>query len=69
MTETMNRPVRRPAAAAPPARRPLQAGLMAATWSVAAGLIATALPVLLIWMADARSGAGAAEALRTAGQV
>ncbi len=42
---------------------------MAATWSVAAGLIATALPVLLIWMADARSGAGAAEALRTSGQV
>ena len=42
---------------------------MAATWSVAAGLIATALPVLLVWIADARSGADAVEALRAAGQV
>ena len=69
MTETLHRPLRQPAAASTPPRQPLQAGLMAASWSVAAGLIATALPVLVVWMADARSGADAAEALRAAGQV
>ncbi len=70
MTETLHRPVRRAAAGAPaPARSVLQAGLTAAAWAVGAGLIAITLPVLLVWMADARSGASAAEALRTAGQV
>jgi hypothetical protein len=73
MTETLHRPSRRPSSsrgpAAPPARRPIQAGATGALWAVCAGLVATALPVLLAWAADGRSGSGAASALRTAGQV
>ncbi len=73
MTETLHRPPRPASAgrASPtePARSLLQAGLAAAAWAVGAGLVATALPVLLVWMADARSGSSAAEALRTVGQV
>jgi len=69
MTETLSRPTRRTPKPQEPARRPIEAGGVAALWAVAAGLIAVALPVLLVWVADARSGAGAAEAVRTAGQV
>ena len=68
MTETLQRPARSPAPGPQP-RSLLQAGLTAAAWAVGAGLVATALPVLLVWMADARSGSSAAEALRTVGQV
>ena len=67
MTETLTRPSRGGTPAAP-ARQPLEAGITAAAWSVAAGLIAIAVPVLLVWAADARTGAGAGEAMRTAGQ-
>ena len=70
MTETLTRPARSgPARPVQPARRPLEAGLTAAVWSVAAGLIALALPVLLVWAVDARSGAGAGEAVRSVGQL
>ncbi|MCA1712402.1 MAG: DUF6350 family protein [Actinobacteria bacterium] len=68
MTETLTRSART-AATPPPARRPLEAGLTAAVWAVGAGLVAIALPVLLVWAADARSGAEAGTAMRTAGQV
>ena len=44
-------------------------GLLAAVWAACAGLVAVAVPVLLVWAADARSGAGAGAAMRTAGQV
>lgn len=70
MTDTLSRPAgstTRPTAE--PARRPLDAGLLGAVWAVCAGLVAMAVPVLLVWAADGRSGSGAAAALRTAGQV
>src|SRR4051812_44397559 len=73
MTDTLSRPTRPTLrrAAEPPraARRSLEVGVIAATWAVCAGLVATAVPVLLVWAADARSGSGAAAAMRTAGQV
>ncbi|GAC1608452.1 MAG: hypothetical protein NVS3B26_05390 [Mycobacteriales bacterium] len=47
----------------------MEVGLLAALWTGCAGLVAIAVPVLLVWAADARSGSGAAAALRTAGQV
>ena len=68
MTDMLTRPSRTTTTPAP-ARQPLEAGLTAAAWSVGAGLIAIALPVLLVWAADARTGAGAGEAMRAAGQV
>src|SRR3954447_13690815 len=67
MTDMLTRPSRT-TTGAPPARQPLEAGITAAAWSVGAGLIAIAVPVLLVWAADARTGAGAGEAMRTAGQ-
>jgi hypothetical protein len=70
MTDTLSRPARStPRRAAEPARRPLEAGLVGATWAACAGLVATAVPVLLVWAADARSGSGAAAAMRSVGQV
>ncbi len=71
MTETLERrslphpgrPVRTPGP------RVLGPGAVAAAWALGAGLVALALPVLLAWATDARSGAGAAEATRTAGQL
>lgn len=72
MTETLQRPVRpasRTGGAAAPARHPLVAGSLAALWAAAAGLAVIGLPVLLAWATDARAGAGAADALRTVGQV
>ena len=68
MTETLARPTtRRPTTE--PARRPLEAGLIGALWAVCAGLVAVAVPVLLVWATDGRSGAGAGLALKTAAQV
>src|SRR3982750_171730 len=67
MTDMLTRPSRTTPASTP-ARQPLEAGITAAAWSVGAGLIAIALPVLLVWAADARTGAGAGEAMRTVGQ-
>ncbi len=70
MTSTLSRPpLSRPAARSRQRRDPLRTGVPAALWAVAAGLVATAVPVLLGWAADSRSGAGAAEALAVVGQV
>ena len=73
MTETLQRPVR-----PEPPRRPATgegvrasavAGALTAVRAAVVGLVAVALPVLLVWATDARGGAGAAEALRTGGQL
>ena len=48
---------------------PLPAGLTAAAWALGAGLVALALPVLLVWATDSRSGSGAVAALRAVAQV
>lgn len=70
MTDTLRRPTRSTSrSAASPPRRPLEAGLIGAFWAVCAGLVAVAVPVLLVWAADARSGSGATDALRAVGQV
>jgi hypothetical protein len=73
MTETLQRPARSTAlrgdAPAAPGRRLLVAGALSALWAVAAGLAAVGLPVLLAWATDARAGAGAADALRSVGQI
>ena len=68
MTETVSRP---PLSRAPRPRpaSPLRVGLPAAAWALAVGLLAVAAPVLAAWAADARSGSGAAAALRAVGQV
>lgn len=47
----------------------LARGGTAAAWAVGAGLVAFAVPVLLAWATDSRSGSGAAAATRTAGQL
>ena len=67
MTETLSRPSRTTPPAPP--RQPLEAGLTAAVWAVGAGLVAIAVPVLLVWAADARSGSDAGAAMRAVGQV
>lgn len=70
MTTTVERPLRRPSP--PPRTAPATVvvpGLVSALWALGAGLVALAVPVLLVWASDARSGAGAGEALRTAGQL
>lgn len=75
MTETLNRPSRpspmppRRSAAEPAARSPLALGAGAGVWAVAAGLLVVALPVLLLWAADGRSGTGWWEVVRSAGRV
>lgn len=74
MTETLNRPPRpssMPPRGTPEAARrsPLGLGAAAALWAAAAGLLAVVLPVVLVWAADGRSGAGAADAARTAGRL
>lgn len=75
MTETLPRPpLPRPRARSPQARSPrrpdaLRAGLPAAAWALAAGLVAVAVPVLVVWVSDSRTGAGAAAALRAVAQV
>lgn len=69
MTSTVERrPL--PRASAKQAATPSQlmgSGALAAAWALGAGLVAVAVPVLLVWAADRRSGAGTAEASRTAG--
>lgn len=74
MTETLNRPSRpspmpprRPAE--PPVRSPLALGAGAGVWSVAAGLLVVALPLLLFWAVDSRSGTGWWEVLRGGGRL
>ncbi len=70
MTSTVERPVRRPPP--PPRAAPASVvvpGVVSALWALGAGLVALAVPVLLVWASDARSGASAGEALRTSGQL
>lgn len=73
MTETLQRssgssmPPRGPEPV--PARRRSVAGGLAALLVVALGLLLVGAPVLLVWAAEARAGASAAEALRAAGQL
>ena len=70
MTSTLERPpLVRPGRPAAQRRSPLTGGLLAALWAALGGLVAVAVPVLLVWAADARSGATAAEAVRAAGQL
>lgn len=71
MTQTIERrPLPRPL---PPAGRPgvgvLVPGSLAAAWAIGAGLVALAVPVLLAWATDSRSGSGAGDATRAAGQL
>jgi len=68
VTSTLARPTAVPAGR--PDRRSLAlAGLRAAGWAAAAGLLAVGLPVLVVWGTDARGTAGIGAALRAAGQV
>jgi len=70
MTQTLDRPMSSPTPPAPRAGgRLLSTGLPAALWAVCAGLLSCALPVLLVWAADSRSGAKTPAALRAAGQL
>lgn len=70
MTSTLERPpLVRPGRPAAHRRSPLTGGLLAALWAALGGLVALALPVLAVWAADARSGAAAGEAVRSAGQL
>lgn len=83
MTDTIPRPAPRrvtssagdPAGGTTSPRRPgarpglLRAGLPAAAWAAAAGFVAVAVHVLVLWAADSRSAAGAGEALRLVAQV
>lgn len=71
MSQTVERrPLTRPA---PPVRRStpsvLAPGATAAVWALGAGLVTVAVPVLLVWATDSRSGSGAAAAIRAAGQL
>lgn len=67
MTATLHRPPTGPSRDRRP--DPLRAGIPAALWAFFAGLVAVAIPVLLGWAADSRSGASAQAALATVGQV
>lgn len=74
MTTTLGTPARRPLTRPVPAPRRsapgvLVPGLTAAGWALGAGLVTVALPVLLAWASDSRSGSGAAAATRTAAQL
>lgn len=73
MTETLNRPSRpsmppRRGPAPPQERSALALGAGAGVWAVAAGLLCVALPLLLFWAADSRSGTGWVEVARGAGR-
>ena len=70
MTQTIERrPLARPRPGRATRPVPVGPGLTAAGWAAGAGLVALAVPVLLAWAADSRSGSGAAAALRSAGQL
>ncbi len=73
MTQTTERRPLTPPTPRPSGRtsRPsmLAPGALSATWALGAGLVALAIPVLLAWAADARSGSGAGDATRSAGQL
>lgn len=74
MTETLQRPslrrdLPRPERPAAPRRHPLTGGLTAALWAALAGVVALAVPVLVAWAADSRSGSGAGDAVRAAGHL
>ena len=75
MTETLSRPSRpstlppRRSVAEEPRRSPLAAGAAAALWAALAGLLCVALPVLLVWAADSRSGMTSTEVLRSGGRL
>ncbi len=72
MTQTTERrPLPRPAPARPARHRrsPVGPGSRAGLWAAGAGLVSVALPVLLVWASDPRSGSAAGGALRTAGLV
>jgi len=74
MTETLQRP----SGSSPGPRRPRPTeaprglvvdGVLTAVRTALLGLLLLAVPVLLVWAADDRAGAGSVEALRTAGQL
>lgn len=73
MTETLQRPSPSPSAPRRPGGvsrpRPWQSGVLSALQVAALGLLVVTLPVLFVWASDARAGASAADALRTAGQL
>ena len=73
MTETLQRLSPSPSSPRRPGtrsrRRPWLAGVVSALQVAVLGLLALALPVLLVWASDARAGASAADTLRTAGQL
>ncbi len=70
MTQTTERRLpARPRSGRPSRPIPVGPGLTAAVWTAAAGLVTLAVPVLLAWATDSRSGSGAAAALRSAGQL
>jgi len=70
MTETLQRPARpSPPARAEPTAGVVLTGLRAALGAALLGLLAVVVPVLVLWAVDDRAGAGAVEALRTAGQL
>lgn len=68
-TTTERRPLSRSVPPRRPAPSPLVPGATAAVWALGAGLVALAVPVLLVWATDSRSGAGAAEAARAVARV
>lgn len=74
MTDTLQRPVPRaglprPVRPAAPRRHPLAGGLTAALWAALVGIVSLAVPVLVVWAADSRSGSGAGDAVRAAGHL
>ena len=72
MTQTLQRPPRPsppPRATGAPLRTAALLGLRSALTAGALGLLAVALPVLLLGAVDDRAGAGWADTLRTAGQL
>jgi hypothetical protein len=74
MTVTEERPAQtteRPPQTARPRKGPdpLRVAVPAAAWALMAGLVTVAVPVLVAWAADSRSGSGAAAALAAVGQV
>ena len=70
MTQTAERPLpARPRPGRVTSPIPVGPGLTAAVWAAGAGLVALAVPVLLAWATDSRSGSGATAALRSVGQL